>query len=291
VNLVLERQWKAVIDQASKEPLPPPSPALAAAYSQVVLPLAGNDPMRARIIWIKLRLKQEFPMNYTEILTPQNLLANPLLQVLPPLPSYVQALIQANPVPGNPPTWAENSACLLLALSKARGGVVLNADDLGSSAVADTNKDGLQEIVDAWGTPIIFYRWPWANSELQGLNPAPAGSAETIFQDPEDPTGLLITPAWFNNPQYRLMFEWLCHSISYPNPNSPLPPLPPLPPIPREYYMIPVVASAGKNKSFGLYPAFDASGVSPFAGPYWPNGMIPDGTGDDNDNIYSYRLR
>jgi hypothetical protein len=67
--------------------------------------------------------------------------------------------------------------------------------------------------------------------------------------------------------------------------------LPPLPPIPQEYYMIPVVASAGKNKSFGLLAAYDASKVSPFPAPYWPNGMIPDNTSDDNDNIYSYRLR
>jgi prepilin-type N-terminal cleavage/methylation domain-containing protein len=316
VNEVLKRQWQAVIDQASKEPLPPTPPALAAAYSQVVLPLAGNDATRARIIWIKLRLKQEFPMNYTEILTPQNLSATPLLQVLPPLPSYVQALTQANVVPGNPPVagngvpmaaWpgyaAENSACLLLALSKSRGGVMLNAEDLGSGALADTNKDGLQEIVDAWGTPIIFYRWPWANTDLQSLNPAVGGSAQSFFADPEDPTGLLITPnpfnpypnlvqgAWFNTP-YRLIFEFLCHSVSAPNSNSPPPPLPPLPPFPTEYYLVPVVASAGKNKSFGLFAAYQSPAVQPgIPAPYWPNPMLADGTGDDNDNIYSYRLR
>jgi hypothetical protein len=45
--------------------------------------------------------------------------------------------------------------------------------------------------------------------------------------------------------------------------------------------MEPVVASAGKNKSFGL--VFPPSLV--------PNTMVSDNTGDDNDNIYSYRLR
>jgi hypothetical protein len=50
--------------------------------------------------------------------------------------------------------------------------------------------------------------------------------------------------------------------------------------------MVPVVASAGPNKSFGLQ-LFSAGA---------PNAMAPikpgnQGYGDDADNIYSYRLR
>jgi hypothetical protein len=51
--------------------------------------------------------------------------------------------------------------------------------------------------------------------------------------------------------------------------------------VPYEYYTFPVIASAGPNKSFGL--------VQTPAGA--PNAMSPDNSGDDNDNIYSYRLR
>jgi hypothetical protein len=52
--------------------------------------------------------------------------------------------------------------------------------------------------------------------------------------------------------------------------------------VPHSYYTIPVIASAGPNKNFGLQPPQSAGA---------PNPMLPDGTGDDNDNIYSYRLR
>src|SRR5207302_5135067 len=48
-----------VIDQANKESIP-----------DGVLLMAGGNAPRARVIWIKLRLKQEFPMNYAEARTP-----------------------------------------------------------------------------------------------------------------------------------------------------------------------------------------------------------------------------
>src|SRR5438105_3266921 len=52
---VLDQQWQAVIDQANKEAIP-----------DGVLLMAGSNAPRARVIWIKLRLKQEFPMSYAE---------------------------------------------------------------------------------------------------------------------------------------------------------------------------------------------------------------------------------
>src|SRR5438045_3609129 len=48
VNDALKAHWRAVIDQAKSEPIP-----------DTILPgliaMAGNDPIRARLIWIKLR--------------------------------------------------------------------------------------------------------------------------------------------------------------------------------------------------------------------------------------------
>src|SRR5215471_17902198 len=51
----LNQHWMAVVDQAKTESIPPG-----------VLTLAGNDDRRARVIWIKLRLRQEFPMTFAE---------------------------------------------------------------------------------------------------------------------------------------------------------------------------------------------------------------------------------
>src|SRR5262249_41665762 len=64
VATALHQQWMAVIDQAKKEQIPEPF------YSTTLLPVAGNDDQRARVIWIKLRLKQEFPMTFAEAVNP-----------------------------------------------------------------------------------------------------------------------------------------------------------------------------------------------------------------------------
>jgi hypothetical protein len=260
-------------------------------------------------------------MNYSEILFATPGLV-PQLQppgALPALQVYVNALnapngpIQNGFVPGNPPTPAENSACLLMSLTLVnRAGINISADDLGAQVLADTDKDGLNEIIDGWRMPIMFFRWPSANEELRRLNPAIPGSTQATFADPQDPKGLLMAPSWVNsqnlpdkvnNPTY---FQWMLHFISYPNPNSNQPPLYQiLPPIPQEYYMVPVVASAGPNKSFGLYPVTPTNiSNSPYPSPLWPNPMLPilptdtnnygpgfGVSGDDSDNIYSYRLR
>jgi hypothetical protein len=188
-----------------------------------------------------------------------------------------------------------------------RAGINVSADDFGASVLGDTNNDGLKEIVDGWKMPIMLFRWPYGNLELTNSNPAVPGSTQSFFADPLDTQGLLITPnpyttyptptpgAWWNSVDSsgilsRSKFELLFHSISAPNP--PVPPLfTPNPPFAVEYYMIPVVASAGPNKSWGLYPAYDTTAISPYPKPLWPNGMISDGSGDDNDNIYSYRLK
>src|SRR4051794_620011 len=51
----LTGQWTPVVDQARQDSVPPQITALA-----------GNDPRRARVLWIKLRLRKEFPVNFDE---------------------------------------------------------------------------------------------------------------------------------------------------------------------------------------------------------------------------------
>jgi hypothetical protein len=232
---------------------------------------------------------------------------------LPTLPSYYKALA---PYPSNVyqwPTWdLQNSVVLLLALTQSRGGVALNAEDLGPDTLADVilaplspgvPPGQLKQIVDAWKKPVVFFRWAGSNDELDSLDPA---GPQHVFRDPQDPTGLLLNSTWWNNsstnPTYRQIFETYCHplftlqrnapadgrpyqpfnSAPYPVGSGPYPTYPfPYYVWGYEYYMVPVVASAGKNKSFG----FDPSSLATLYG------MKPDPTGDDQDNIYSYRLR
>src|SRR5436309_2914439 len=55
----LNKQWSTVVEQAKEEQIP-----------ATVVTLAGGDMKLARVIWIKLRLKQEFPTSYAEARNP-----------------------------------------------------------------------------------------------------------------------------------------------------------------------------------------------------------------------------
>src|SRR5260370_35256517 len=131
----LKEQWDAVIRQAKEEPISPQAQALAN--------YAGNGTdLQARVIHIKLRLKQEFPMDFNEI-------ANPYPTDLPPLATY-RAAIAAMPANAGitistlrQVTPIANSTYLYLALQRARGGVSFNFDYLGSNA-APTEDSALQ---------------------------------------------------------------------------------------------------------------------------------------------------
>lgn len=252
----LDKHWKAVVAKAQQEP-----------YEKIpgsVITMAGNDANRARVIYVKLRLKQEFPMNFREILMPDP-------KGLPSLPTYVKAVTGKGDSAER-----ECSACLLLALSQARSGIVTNMEDFGAEFVRNLNESGtpndpkvFKGFVDSWNQPVVFTRWP-TNDEVNALNPAKTGS-QTRFADPQDPTGTLLNPQWFNSSNRKVPngFEALCHVIS-PNPNV-------APSVRQAYYTVPVVWSKGPDKQPGL--TLDT--------------MLPDGTGKgyDNDNIYSFRLR
>ncbi len=78
----LQKEYRAAADKFAKEPIPTTGP-LNTVYYGTVLPMAGNDPNRARVIWVKLRLKQTFPDTFNEALNPVP---------MPPLPYYQSVL-------------------------------------------------------------------------------------------------------------------------------------------------------------------------------------------------------
>jgi prepilin-type N-terminal cleavage/methylation domain-containing protein len=188
VNKLLQSHWRYVIDEANKD----------SQVSPAVLALAGNDPARARVLWKKFRLMEAFPQTFAECNPATAFVYNNPSAANPYIPTgngfqrryivkYQTALAS---VGGSHQANTESAACLLLALGISRGGgaTALSTDQIGF-AVGDTDADGIPELVDGWGNPVGFLRFPWNMP-----NPA-AGT--TKYADAVDPTGTLINPSWY----------------------------------------------------------------------------------------------
>jgi prepilin-type N-terminal cleavage/methylation domain-containing protein len=263
IGSALDKHWKAVIAAANQESFDND----AIFPLQVITPLkslAAGDEQRMRVLWIKLRLKQEFPMSFSEIV-------NPVPNWLPAKATYRAA------IPTDQTRWPsleeQNSACLLLAVSAARGGIITNLEDFGANAIS-TAYDPVSRtiaykiLVDTWNKPIVFCRWPTANQEVDNSNPAKTGITATKFRDSEDPTGKLLDAAWNNANWNTFENGWQLHSIRKNN-------------APYAYYTTPVVWSAGPDRKYG-FTTFDYAHL---------RNMALDDLGATYDNIYSYRLR
>lgn len=241
VDQVLQKQWAAVIADAKKEDI-----------AQPVRDLAGGDLQRARIIWIKLRLAEAFPASTGEITASPSVLDS----FITPSSRRKYTATYRRALGGRTSSTApeaDASTCLLLALSTNRGGTALTPDLLGP-AVADTDGDGLKEIVDGWRKPLLFTRFYWSDPAFQAST-----TRQTRFADPLDPTGKLMNAAWYNDATIfsggqtrRQLFETMFHPIM----KSAGPPV-------TTNYVAPVIYSAGADGSAGSV----------------------------SDNIYSYSLK
>jgi prepilin-type N-terminal cleavage/methylation domain-containing protein len=262
VYKVLQQQWAQVVDEAKKEPY--------SNYSLAVKNLAKNkdgtdNRERARVIWIKVRLMEAFPQTFSEIQNPSSYIpANARKYTA----TYQSILNQASL--GNNQAATQSSACLFMALSINRSGVVLSGDTLGSSAIADTDGDGLKEIVDGWAQPLAFFRFPTGNAELRAMNPSAASptSRAAKFADPLDPNGTLVAPSTGTPASSRWdASNWTTfkNDIHKPSDSAGIVPA---------YYVIPVLVSAGPNGTLGL-----------------DNTMMVTSQNDADDNIYGFRLR
>jgi prepilin-type N-terminal cleavage/methylation domain-containing protein len=327
----LDQQWQTVIKQASKETINPQT------FNRLLAMAAGNNAeKRARLIWVKLRLKQEFPMNFSEVAngplaTPagSGFLMSTDLSTKGTYASYLSSFTNpsisssSNPSPYGWPT--ESSVTLLMALKVGRSGNTFTEDLLPASAVAPTNQaqaagapflqglpmlidpatgnpwpsqpriPGPKQITDAWGNPLVFYRWPapyvgdTTPDDLNVDNSSPTGpapSASQPFRDPLDPEGLLLDPTWNNYANYYTnklgvyWFEQLLHPVHQGNS------LPTY--TATSYFMRPVIVSGGKDGILGLVQPGGSQS------PLLPDTMTIDTTQptrNDQDNIYSYRLR
>lgn len=284
LNGELQAHWRAAIEDAQAD-------VKRFGANLPTMQLAGGDAERAKVLWIKLRLVQQFPMSFWEMVNPGQAVVggqavaggSPLPSFMAADPSYLKKLqvagINTNtlqPIPGiNPtaplapvgavlPAMDELSACLFIALTakghrgKATQEDSFNADERGTAA------SGLPILVDSWRKPIGFARWPID----------PTGT------DPLDSTKRLLDPSWNNGnqgnqfpltpslavPLVPLVETIIKHPLHSGNSTTNW--------TSADFFLTPVIFSAGLDGKFGVT--------------YY---LTPDGTGTDGDNIYSYLLK
>jgi len=289
IDSEFKKVWQKVIDQARIDPIPA---GIDSIYG------CNGDVNLARVIYIKLKLMQQFPMTFDQAI-------NPTPNMLPRDEAYFHYLQQygfSGSTPNSLPY--ESSACLLMALQRDRSGMSLNTDMIGSDSIKST-QNGLPYLADAWEQPLAFYRWPTANSEVNQLNKSTTAMT-AIKRDAQDPEGKLMDPSWrYDATTGKLSagatkFLQTIHDLtSDPNNKIPLPTNPNLMVAnPTSVYVVPVIASPGTNKKLGIdiwNPGPDpmsmlGTGVS-FEFTLNVGAPVTQGNQNDaNDNLYNFRL-
>jgi hypothetical protein len=253
----VQRQWSATTNLANRQPIP-----------SSVISLAGGNAERARVIWQKLLLRQAFPMTFDEamadIVVSPDTSASPTLRKLSTFSAPLSALGIAGSSPGTQPY--ESSVLLLLALERNN---VLDRASLGGLFVATQpmGSGGMDYLCDAWRTPLAFARWPYQSPWLDpnGAQGPPAGLNSN---DSGDVNGTLSDGNWITS--YSGAFNAIAN-FNYPPLASPSGG------VPQSYVLLPMIVSAGPDRTFGF-----ASTPSYSFG--------EDGTGAANDNVTTASL-
>lgn len=184
---------------------------------------------------------------------PQTLADNPSLGAVAGQPFY------GNTTSNPKELAAESSEMLYWLVTQADTFGVPAVDDseFSSAEIADTDGDGRLELVDAWGRPLRFYRWPTrlirpagpatpVSRKLGGMLmkglPAPpdaAGDVDPLSLDPDDRLGVYLATVNVSNnrPIEPSEFETLYHT-------------------PDTYHM-PLIVSAGPDGATGLNEPYD----------------------------------
>lgn len=247
----LKKVWSQVKDQAYKEKIhdgqvydpvtniakyDPKDDTQSWLMNNLVGQGDTNIAGRMRIIYVKLRLRQAFPMNFNEALFPPvgNSGPCPCYQ-LQPLPSYVKYLNNHGIGLSSGLNW-ESSACLLMALTRGPNGIAPDTLQSGGAGGIDDQSYGVPILNDAWGRPIYFTRVPYACPLLNpnGAHPDSTDSPPyPVSYDVLDPNGYLQQAQWGTT--YGPLFT----SIT----------LQPMAPANHSYKLQPMVASGGPGKT------------------------------------------
>jgi prepilin-type N-terminal cleavage/methylation domain-containing protein len=287
LSVAVEQEWKKSVDQIREEPVP-----------TWALTMASNDPRIAKVIYLKARLKQEFPVTFFEAIYP-NANYTPSQSGayqtpggygdMQPKATYSKALAplvgtvipnnvnQQIPIPDNfldqtgakVPTGFEASALLYLWLSQGRRGTAgFNPDEhIEATAIRTATVNGVtfKYFVDSWGNPVRGWAFPYGNDELNAApylqNTFTQNQQSPDVQDP-DQTFASYGKAYPWSSKFALMIH---QTVPLRN-------------------LVPVIGSAGKDAAWGmdvLKGYFDMTMDTSTAA----------ATASYYDNIYSYRLR
>jgi len=191
---LLQQQVKAVVDTARDDTVPP----------IVIDQLARGNKNRGRVIWTKMKLRQEFPQNFGEALNGINI-PFPSTLILRRKENYARKLGPVTVAGGF--NALEAAVMLTESLAESRRGITItDGDTRGSAGTAKITVGGREFMVaqDNWGQPLVLIRWPWPTSTpaqvafssalASELNAPPYVSPEQAISgkiDPVDPENWL----------------------------------------------------------------------------------------------------
>ena len=196
--------------------------------------------------------------------------------------------VTGGPLAANVVSKADSSELLLYSLTNADqfGIQALGTDIFNADEFSDTDGDGLMELVDAWGEPFRFYRWPTRlirssgytytgpPATSPGLTANDLAAAEILIQgvseailsrDPDDPLGYANRLNYFNGTggsAFNLQLYGLVHSSfpavpvsGYAEADFHTP----------ETFHTPLVVSLGPDQTLGLFEPNDATATNRLA--------------------------
>jgi len=148
----------------------------------------------------------------------------------------------------------QGSECLYLIISTMHDGDKNALDFFSSDEIGDTDGDGMKEILDAWGTPIEFLRWPAGYSEHPGTD-GKWGVANT--DDDNNGTQDDITEAgWPGSDDQNPPVPITSHTPNYFKAPDPFDPLKVDPnwgtSNPQPFALRPLIFSAGRDKIYDV---------------------------------------
>jgi prepilin-type N-terminal cleavage/methylation domain-containing protein len=141
---------------------------------------AGTNPRPAaylRLRALRELMRMELPDRISDIINQATSPPSPRATVTPGVAnvalqrSYYRMAVRSVGSPANLANWTttnEGAECLYLIIATMRDGDKSALDYFGPDEIGDTDEDGMNEILDGWGTPIQFLRWPAGYAEQPG---------------------------------------------------------------------------------------------------------------------------